>query len=179
MRFISKYLGRDSKTQVVYQEDLNKLPKSKGILVRPVVLIKFFRFAVCNPTLEVNAILEGKLDSELLLITAVHNCRRSKSTMSTVEMDVGELVEVSRRVEPGNYIVGWAHSHPRFGVFLSQMDKRVQRDFQNLFPDSTALVLDPCIKNNITFKFFRVINERTVELNYEYLVRRNETLKTD
>lgn len=179
MRFLSKWLPKDSKTQVVYLEDFDRLQKSKKLLVRPLVLTNFFKFAVSNPTLEVNAILEGRLDGEFLLITAVHNCRRSRSTMSTVEMDVGELAEVSKTVESSNYVVGWAHSHPRFGVFLSRMDKRVQRDFQNLFPDSVALVLDPFIKDKITFKFFRVVNERTVELEYRYLVRRNETLKTD
>jgi proteasome lid subunit RPN8/RPN11 len=39
-------------------------------------------------------------------------------------------------------IVGWYHTHPRFGIFLSDMDKFIQRShFQQ--PWTTAFVVDP------------------------------------
>ena len=43
---------------------------------------------------------------------------------------------------PGKKIVGWYHSHPDFGVFLSEMDLFIHRHFFNL-PWQLALVCDP------------------------------------
>jgi proteasome lid subunit RPN8/RPN11 len=43
---------------------------------------------------------------------------------------------------PGKRIVGWYHSHPDFGVFLSEMDLFIHRHFFNL-PWQVALVYDP------------------------------------
>ena len=43
---------------------------------------------------------------------------------------------------PGLRIVGWYHTHPGFGIFLSEYDKFIQRNFFNL-PWNVAFVLDP------------------------------------
>lgn len=40
-------------------------------------------------------------------------------------------------------IVGWFHSHPSFGFFLSSVDIRTQRNQQSLFENAIALVCDP------------------------------------
>jgi proteasome lid subunit RPN8/RPN11 len=43
---------------------------------------------------------------------------------------------------PGKRIVGWYHSHPDFGIFLSEMDLFIHRHFFNL-AWQVALVYDP------------------------------------
>ncbi|MHA1629787.1 MAG: Mov34/MPN/PAD-1 family protein [Candidatus Heimdallarchaeota archaeon] len=43
----------------------------------------------------------------------------------------------------GAIIVGWFHSHPSFGFFLSGIDIRTQRYQQSLFENAIALVCDP------------------------------------
>jgi proteasome lid subunit RPN8/RPN11 len=43
---------------------------------------------------------------------------------------------------PGRKIVGWYHTHPGFGIFLSEMDLFIHRHFFNA-PWQTALVYDP------------------------------------
>lgn len=43
---------------------------------------------------------------------------------------------------PGRSIVGWYHTHPGFGVFLSEMDLFIHRNFFNL-PWQVAFVVDP------------------------------------
>lgn len=40
-------------------------------------------------------------------------------------------------------IVGWYHSHPSFGFFLSSVDVRTQRNQQSLFEEAIAIVCDP------------------------------------
>jgi proteasome lid subunit RPN8/RPN11 len=43
---------------------------------------------------------------------------------------------------PDRKIVGWYHTHPGFGIFLSDMDMFINRNFFN-FPWQTAYVYDP------------------------------------
>lgn len=43
---------------------------------------------------------------------------------------------------PDLRIVGWYHSHPGFGIFLSEYDKFIQRNFFSA-PGMVALVVDP------------------------------------
>jgi proteasome lid subunit RPN8/RPN11 len=43
---------------------------------------------------------------------------------------------------PDSRIVGWHHTHPNFGIFLSSMDIFIQENFFNL-PWQVALVVDP------------------------------------
>lgn len=43
---------------------------------------------------------------------------------------------------PGSSIVGWYHTHPSFGLFLSQYDEFIQRNFFSA-PGQLALVIDP------------------------------------
>jgi len=42
-----------------------------------------------------------------------------------------------------NSLIGWYHSHPGFGVFLSPRDLKTHSRFTQLFPLTLALVIDP------------------------------------
>lgn len=46
------------------------------------------------------------------------------------------------RERPGARIVGWYHTHPGFGIFLSPMDVFIQRNFFDQ-PYQVAVVIDP------------------------------------
>ena len=52
---------------------------------------------------------------------------------------------------PDKQIVGWYHTHPRSGVYFSQRDVFVHKNFFSL-PWQVALVIDP---NNGEYKFFQ------------------------
>ena len=53
---------------------------------------------------------------------------------------------------PGLRIVGWYHSHPRFGVFMSNYDQFIQENFF-LDPRMPALVIDPISGDGGVFHF--------------------------
>ena len=40
-------------------------------------------------------------------------------------------------------VVGWYHSHPGFGCWLSFVDVKTQRSFEQLDPRAVAVVIDP------------------------------------
>ena len=59
------------------------------------------------------------------------------------------LVHLNNQMEdqfPGKRIVGWYHTHPRFGVFMSGHDTFLHRHFFS-DPTQVALVVDPCHGN--------------------------------
>lgn len=47
------------------------------------------------------------------------------------------------RIDQGEVIVGWAHTHPGLGLFLSGTDIRTQKSYQQMHTLAFALVLDP------------------------------------
>jgi len=50
------------------------------------------------------------------------------------------------RLYPGLKIIGWQHTHPGYGVFLSSFDLFIQENFFNM-PFQIAYVIDPIRKN--------------------------------
>ncbi len=54
------------------------------------------------------------------------------------------------RLYPEERIVGWYHTHPAFGIFLSEMDVFIQANFFNL-PWQVAMVYDPIGGDEGTF----------------------------
>jgi proteasome lid subunit RPN8/RPN11 len=84
----------------------------------------------------------GRLPVLSAAIEAVHAAENRADL--TFTQDTWEHVhrELARRGEAGERIVGWYHSHPGFGVFLSQHDDFVHRSFFS-DPSQVALVIDP------------------------------------
>ncbi len=71
------------------------------------------------------------------------------SSQTHVTFTQNTLVHLNRELEehfPGKRIVGWYHTHPRLGVFLSSHDTWLHRNF---FSDPThvALVVDPYFRH--------------------------------
>lgn len=74
-------------------------------------------------------------------------------------------IQLIRNRYPDKRIVGWYHSHPGYGIFMSSNDYFIHKNFFQL-SFQVALVIDP-IKNN--FGFFQWQQSRLVGKNYLYL----------
>lgn len=53
-----------------------------------------------------------------------------------------EILKEGEKKFPGKQIVGWYHTHPSFGIFLSDYDQFIQNNFFNN-AGQVALVIDP------------------------------------
>src|SRR5204863_8261190 len=74
-----------------------------------------------------------------------------KATQVTFKADTWTHIhEVMEREHPHQKIVGWYHTHPGFGIFLSGMDLFIQDNFFNL-PWQVAFVYDPIGKDEGVF----------------------------
>lgn len=94
---------------------------------------------------EVGGILVGDTDGERARVIGAIPALQAVSQRAQVTFTHEVWDEVLGKAEeqhPGSRIVGWYHSHPGFGIFLSDYDVFIHKNF---FPDPAmvALVVDP------------------------------------
>lgn len=53
------------------------------------------------------------------------------------------MLDMLNRTGRAEMVVGWYHSHPGFGCWLSGVDIATQRSFEALSDRAVALVIDP------------------------------------
>jgi proteasome lid subunit RPN8/RPN11 len=101
------------------------------------------------PDREVGGVLLGELRGEagrvVLWVEGFVPALRASAGAGHVTFTGEAWAEIHRQIDEkhaGARIVGWYHSHPGFGVFLSDMDKFICRNFFEQ-PHMTALVVDP------------------------------------
>jgi proteasome lid subunit RPN8/RPN11 len=107
------------------------------------------RHGLDTPDVEVCGVLVGRCVRDLrgpyLLVEHCirGNGARNKSTAVTFTTDAWQHIhETMDRQHPDQTIVGWYHTHPGFGIFLSEMDVFICEHFFNL-PWQSAFVFDP------------------------------------
>lgn len=66
-------------------------------------------------------------------------------------------------------VVGWYHSHPGFGCWLSSVDVNTQQSFEQLHPRAVAVVIDPIqsVRGKVVIDAFRSINPQTLMAGQE------------
>jgi 26S proteasome regulatory subunit N11 len=66
-------------------------------------------------------------------------------------------------------VVGWYHSHPGFGCWLSSVDVNTQQSFEQLTPRAVAVVIDPIqsVKGKVVIDAFRLINTQQLMMGQE------------
>ena len=66
-------------------------------------------------------------------------------------------------------VVGWYHSHPGFGCWLSGVDINTQQSFEALNERAVAVVVDPIqsVKGKVVIDCFRLINPQLMMLGQE------------
>jgi 26S proteasome regulatory subunit N11 len=66
-------------------------------------------------------------------------------------------------------VIGWYHSHPGFGCWLSSVDIQTQQSFEQLTPRAVAVVVDPIqsVKGKVVIDAFRLIQPTTLMLGME------------
>lgn len=100
-----------------------------------------------SPEHEVGGVLVGEIrqvPAETIVRAAIPALQATSERASvTFTHDAWETVhQVLERDYPGQAIVGWYHSHPGFGIFLSQHDLFIQENFFS-GPGQIAHVVDP------------------------------------
>ena len=85
------------------------------------------------------------------------------STETSAKFKTESLGKIAAGIGDGEIIVGWYHSHPGYGCFMSDRDIKTQTE-SFLEDYHTALVVDP-VENKIAF--YRVQGGRCREVSYK------------
>ncbi|MBQ4528351.1 MAG: Mov34/MPN/PAD-1 family protein [Clostridia bacterium] len=133
--------------------------ESKNIYIHQKVYAKIHKFAANKTENEHGGVLVGRVINEMnrdnIIIEGFIEAKYNAATPTTLTFthDTWDYFhsELEKRFK-GLKIVGWIHTHPNFGIFLSENDKFIQ---QNFFSDSNqvAYVVDP-IQNDEGFYFW-------------------------
>ncbi len=139
---------------------------------------KFLRFALenANPLdprnwKECIGLVLGRITEDEILITDIVPI----GSGTAVFVDITDYEKVfslilPSRINAGEVIVGWAHTHPGLGLFLSGTDIRTQQMYQQMHPKAFALVLDPTkiSKNFSGFNIYRLDELRSHPRTVDY-----------
>ena len=122
--------------------------------------------------LEAMGLLVGEVfENGFVLITDYVTAENEASAVSVRfrENAFSELTRLLSEKGSEGFVVGWAHSHPGYGCFMSSTDAGTQRSFFNN-EHNVALVIDPA-KDEA--RFFRLNNGECVEISFA-VVRRKQ-----
>lgn len=109
-----------------------------------------------NADREVGGVLIGRMaaDGGLPLLTGAIPAISADEQRATLTFTQEAWAHVHRVLEsefpPDEQIVGWYHSHPGFGIFLSGHDLFIHENFFNA-PSQIAFVVDPCAQTEGVF----------------------------
>lgn len=114
------------------------------------VFLELENHAVSNTDVELGGVLLGRqaIDENgnpLVIITDSLRAEHYEATRGSFKFTHSTWSEITRRRQQMNdslQIVGWYHTHPGWGVFLSDMDDFICRNFFGRSLD-VALVIDP------------------------------------
>jgi proteasome lid subunit RPN8/RPN11 len=124
---------------------MSKLKKAPVLQVSTEVARQIRQHARSNGKTEVCGVLVGAEDGGM---TSVHACIAGVNAAQggahvTFTQDTWEhIYKIKDRDYPDTRIVGWYHSHPGFGVFLSEHDTFIHKNFFSS-PQQVAWVYDP------------------------------------
>lgn len=169
-----KRINNRSAKKVVEECSDNVLPQNivafgehvqedKTIYIAQSTYKEIHRFTKDKTTNESGGVLLGNVVEEFgkthIVIRAFIEAKYSEGTPTTLKFthETWEYIHNEAEKKYPNYkILGWIHTHPDFGIFLSEYDKFIQ---ENFFKDANqiAYVVDP-IQNIEGFYFW--INEK-------------------
>jgi 26S proteasome regulatory subunit N11 len=143
------------------------LPDSGETLeISPLALLKMLRHGRAGVPLEVMGLLLGKhVDAFTISISDVYAMPQTGTGVTVESVDPvyqTMMTEALRQVNKNEDVVGWYHSHPGFGCWLSSTDMSTQDTFEKLNKRAVAVVIDPIqsVKGMVVMSAFRLIGNQ-------------------
>jgi 26S proteasome regulatory subunit N11 len=77
-----------------------------------------------------------------------------------------KMLDMLKQTNRPQMVVGWYHSHPGFGCWLSGVDINTQQSFEALNKRAVSVVIDPIqsVKGKVVIDAFRLINPQMMML---------------
>ncbi|KAJ4304272.1 Protein SABRE [Collariella sp. IMI 366227] len=119
----------------------------KSVRISPIALVKMVMHARSGGALEVMGIMQGYVDGTAFVVTdafrlPVEGTETRVNAQTEADEYLIEYLSRSREESRQENVIGWYHSHPGYGCWLSGIDVSTQQ-LQQLQGPMVAVVIDP------------------------------------
>mmetsp|Transcript_23175 Transcript_23175/g.64357 ORF Transcript_23175/g.64357 Transcript_23175/m.64357 type:complete len:313 (+) Transcript_23175:192-1130(+) len=146
---------------------------SEQIYISSLALLKMLKHGRAGVPMEVMGLMLGEfVDDYTVRVVDVFAMPQSGTGVSVEAVDPvfqTKMLDMLKQVGRPEMVVGWYHSHPGFGCWLSGVDINTQQSFEALNPRAVAVVVDPIqsVKGKVVIDAFRLINPQMMMLGQE------------
>jgi len=153
--------------------DDDKADCAEKVHVSSLALLKMLKHGRAGVPMEVMGLMLGQFHDEYTIhCVDVFAMPQSGTAVSVEAVDPifqTKMMDMLQQTGRGEMVVGWYHSHPGFGCWLSSTDIQTQSSFEALNPRAVALVVDPIqsVKGKVVIDCFRLINPQMIMLGQE------------
>lgn len=143
------------------------------IHISSLALLKMLKHGRAGVPMEVMGLMLGEfVDEYTVQVIDVFAMPQSGTSVTVESVDhvfQTKMMEMLKQTGRPEEVVGWYHSHPGFGCWLSNVDINTQQSFEQLHPRSVAVVVDPIqsVKGKVVVDAFRLINAHAVVMGQE------------
>jgi 26S proteasome regulatory subunit N11 len=155
------------------QDMANVVDNSETVHISSLALLKMLRHGRAGVPMEVMGLMLGEfVDDYTVRVVDVFAMPQSGTGVSVEAVDPvfqTKMMDMLRQTNRAETVVGWYHSHPGFGCWLSSVDINTQQSFEQLTPRAVAVVVDPIqsVKGKVVIDAFRLINTQTLMMGQE------------
>jgi len=146
---------------------------AEKVHVSSLALLKMLKHGRAGVPMEVMGLMLGQfVDDYTINCVDVFAMPQSGTTVSVEAVDPvfqTRMLDMLKQTGRPEMVVGWYHSHPGFGCWLSSTDINTQSSFEALNARAVALVVDPIqsVKGKVVIDCFRLINPQLMMLGQE------------
>jgi 26S proteasome regulatory subunit N11 len=155
------------------QGDGPAIDNSETVYISSLALLKMLKHARAGVPMEVMGLMLGEFVDEFTIhVIDVFAMPQSGTGVSVEAVDdvfQTKMMDMLRQTGRDQMVVGWYHSHPGFGCWLSSVDVNTQRSFEQLNKRAVAVVVDPIqsVKGKVVIDAFRTIDTTTLMMGQE------------
>ena len=145
---------------------------AEQIYISPLSLLKMLRHGKAGIPLEVMGLMLGDyVDDYTVKCIDVFSMPQSGTETTIESIDEGfqvKMVEMLKQTGRNEIVVGWYHSHPGFGCWLSSTDINTQKTFEQQVPRTVAVVVDPIqsVRGKVVIDAFRTYGDQGLDLGF-------------
>ncbi|ELQ43229.1 26S proteasome regulatory subunit rpn11 [Pyricularia oryzae Y34] len=149
------------------------IDNAETVYISSLALLKMLRHGRAGVPMEVMGLMLGEfVDDFTVRVVDVFAMPQSGTGVSVEAVDPVfqmKMMDMLRQTGRPESVVGWYHSHPGFGCWLSSVDINTQQSFEQLTPRAVAVVVDPIqsVKGKVVIDAFRLINPQSLMLGQE------------
>jgi len=150
-----------------------KVDTAEQVYISSLALLKMLKHGRAGVPMEVMGLMLGEfVDDYAVRVIDVFAMPQSGTGVSVEAVDPvfqTKMLDMLKQTGRPEMVVGWYHSHPGFGCWLSGVDINTQQSFESLNKRAVAVVVDPIqsVKGKVVIDAFRLINNQLLMFGQE------------